>query len=285
MKYFPKHRISAVLSAAIMVTGLITVPSLSQAGETLDRVLKTKTLVGAAADGYPPVAFLDENNKLTGFDIEVAREIARRLGARFKAVTPSWEAQVAGKWSGRWDIAVGSMTPTKKRGEVLDFPAIYYYTPAVFMTHKDSNVTEVSQLNGLKVGACSACAYEDYLNQKLVIDAQDVPPFSYHTPDAQITTYESSGLAMDDLRLGDGVRLNAVLTNLPTATEAIAKKLPYKIIGAPVFYEPLAVAVDKGDPEFTARIAQIVNDMHKDGTLTKLSLEWFKVDLTKTHAK
>ena len=285
MKLCVRLSLLSSCATALAITALIAITAPAFAGDTLARVMQTKTLVGATSDGYPPVAFLDENNELTGFDIEVAKEIAKRLGATFKPVTPSWEAQVAGKWSGRWDIAVGSMTPTAKRAQVLDFPAIYYYTPAVFITHKQSNITKISALNGQKIGACSACAYEDYLNGTLVIDAQNVPEFDFKITKADVTAYESSGLILDDLRLGDGVRLHAALVNLPTATEAIAKGLPFKVLGEPVFYEPLAVAVDKGDPEFSAKIKQIVTQMHQDGTLQKLSQHWFKVDLTQTHAK
>src|SRR3546814_2413648 len=63
-------------------------------------------------------------------------------------VTPSWDIITAGNWGGRWDMSVGSMTPTKKRAEVLDFPAVYYYTPAAFAVHKDSEIDSLADLNG-----------------------------------------------------------------------------------------------------------------------------------------
>ena len=53
------------------------------------------------------------------------------------------------------------------------------------------------------------------------------------------------------------------------------------MVGLPAFYEPLSVAVDKGDPEFAARLKRIVEAMHADGTLTKLSKKWYGADLTK----
>ncbi len=252
------------------------------AGETLDRVMETGTLVGATADGYPPVAFTDENNQLTGFDVEVAREIAKRLGAEFRPVTPSWEAQVAGRWAGRWDIAVGSMTPTTARAEVLDFPAVYYYTPAILVTHKDNtSYQSASDLDGKVVGACAACSYEDYLRHNLVMDVEGVPPFDYEVTPGRIQTYESDGMAFDDLRLGDGVRIDAVLSNVPTATAAIENGMPFRMVGEPLVYEPLAIATDKGDAEFNAKITEIVDAMRADGTLGALSEKWFGVDLTK----
>lgn len=267
--------IGVSLGAAALMSGT------ALAGETLDRIVASGVLVGASADGFPPVAFLNENNEFDGFDVDVLEIIAGRMGLEAEIVTPSWEAQVAGNWADRWDIAVGSMTPTPARAEVLDFPAIYYYTPAVFIVHEDNTTAEqAADLSGLVIGSCAACTYEDYLRHTLVIDAVGAPPFEYQVDPGEIRTYAGQGLPFDDLRLGDGVRLDAVLTNLPTAQEAIDQGLPFRIVGEPVFYEPLAIAIDKGDPEFAAEIAEIVEGMHADGTLTALSEEWFGVDLT-----
>ncbi|MEQ9813034.1 MAG: transporter substrate-binding domain-containing protein [Azospirillaceae bacterium] len=269
----------SLLAAATALAALG--PALAAAGETLDRVLSTGVLTGASFDGYPPIAFLNENNEFDGFDVDVLEAIAERLGVETAIVTPSWEAQVAGNWAGRWDIAVGSMTPTTARAEVLDFPGIYYYTPAVFVVHEDSAVTTVEGLSGLALGACAACSTEDYLNHDLVIDAIGVPAFDYAVEPGEIRTYDSDGLAYDDLRLGDGVRLDAVLTNLPTAREAIANGYPFRILEPAVFHEPLAVAVDQGDPEFTAEIARIIEELHADGTLSRLSEQWLGADMTR----
>ena len=71
----------------------------------------------------------------------------------------------------------------------------------------------------------------------------------------------------DDLRLGDGKRLDAILQSLPTVLSAIKKGLPIRQLGEPVFYEPLAVAVDKGDDEFNKQVSDIIKELRKDGTL------------------
>ena len=173
------------------------------------------------------------------------------------------------------------MTPTKARAQVLDFPAIYYYPPAAFAVHADNtSVQKVEDLDGKVVGACAACTYEDYLRRKLVLDVEGVPPFSFLIRPQEIKTYDNDGLALDDLRIGDGVRLDGILTNLPTLEEAKKNGYPLRILEPAVLYEPLAVAVDKGDPEFSAQIAQIVESMKQDGTLKALSEKWFGLDLT-----
>jgi polar amino acid transport system substrate-binding protein len=172
------------------------------------------------------------------------------------------------------------MTPTKKRAEVLDFPVIYYYTPASFAVHKDSKVTKISELNGKIIGSCGGCTYDAYLKKDLVIDAQGVPPFEYQVTPKEIKPYDTDTNAFDDLKLGDGVRLDAVFSALPTINEAIKKGYPMRVVGDPAFYAPLAVATDKGDAEFNARIKEIVEAMHKDGTLTKLAVKWYGTDLS-----
>ncbi|MCI0430229.1 MAG: transporter substrate-binding domain-containing protein [Rhodospirillales bacterium] len=267
------------LGLALALSG--TFASAAVAGEVLDRVMKTKTLTMSSDPAYPPQSFLNDKNEFEGFDIDVGREIAKRLGAELKLVTPAWEVITAGNWGDRWDISVGSMTPTSERGRVLDFPAIYYYTPASFAVHKDSKAQSIADLNGKVIGVCGGCTYEAYLKKDLKIDAEGAPPFEYKVEAEEIRTYETDTNALDDLRLGDGKRLDAVMSALPTLNEAIKSGYPLRVVGEPGFYEPLAVATDKGDPEFDAKMAEIVKAMHDDGTLTKLSEKWYGVDLTR----
>jgi polar amino acid transport system substrate-binding protein len=269
-----RHTLLAGIAAAIVALA----PLGSTAGESLDRVMKTKTLTMSSDASYPPQSFLNDKNEMDGFDVDVGREIAKRLGAELKIITPAWEIITAGKWQGRWDISVGSMTPTKERAQVLDFPAVYYYTPAAFAVHKDSKIASLAELDGKTVGVCGGCTYEAYLNKNLVIDAEGAPAFDYKVTPGTIRTYETDTNVFDDLKIGDGKRLDAVLSAQPTIEEAIKSGMPMKLVGGPVFYEPLAVAVDRGDPEFSAKIAEIVTAMHADGTLKTLSEKWYGVD-------
>lgn len=268
-------------SAAALAAVLALAATPVLAGETLDRVTKTKTLTMSSDAAYPPQSFLNDKNEMAGFDIDVGREIAKRLGAELEIVTPAWEIITAGNWNGRWDLSVGSMTPTKARAQVLTFPAIYYYTPAAFAVHADSKIDSVDDLNGKTIGVCGGCTYEAYLKQSLSIDAEGAPPFEYQVTPGEIRSYETDTNAFDDLRLGEGKRLDAVLSALPTIQEAIKNGYAMKTVGDPVYYEPLAVAVDKDDEEFAAKVAEVVQSMHEDGTLSKLSEKWYGVDLTK----
>ena len=268
------------LGTAMLLASSLAVPA-AMAGATLDRVMSSKTLTMSSDAEYPPQSFLNDANEMDGFDVDVGKEIAKRMGVELKIVTPSWDIITGGNWGGRWDMSVGSMTPTKQRAQVLNFPAVYYYTPAAFAVHKDSAINSLGDLNGKTIGSCGGCTYDAYLNKDLSIDAEGAPPFSYEVEAGEIKTYETDTHAFDDLRLGDGTRLDAVFSALPTIQEAIDNGgYPLKVIGKPAFYEPLSVATDKGDAEFDAKITAIVEEMRTDGTLKKLSEKWYGVDLT-----
>lgn len=265
--------------AALAVAGLGSLAA--EAGEVLDRVMAKKVMVMSTDAEYPPQSFLNEQNEFEGFDIDVGREIARRLGVEIEFVTPSWDVITAGNWAGRWDISVGSMTPTAARREVLDFPAIYYYTPASLIVHQDNTtISEPADASGKRIGVGVATTYENYLKKDLVIDAEGAPPFDFQIEGADIRTYDTDQLALDDLRLGDGVRIDGVITALPTAAASIKQGYPLKVVGSPLFLEPLSVAIDKGDPEWGAKLNEIIDEMHADGTLSKLSEKWYEADLT-----
>jgi polar amino acid transport system substrate-binding protein len=72
-----------------------------------------------------------------------------------------------------------------------------------------------------------------------------------------------------------------VISALPTIQAAIEDGYPLKVVGDPLFYEPLSVATEKGDEAWNDKLAETVQAMHDDGTLSELSKKWYGVDLTK----
>jgi len=273
--------LTRLVAAATVATALAGLTGAAWAGSTLDRIHETKVIKVATSANWPPQSFLGPDNKLQGFDIDVASEIAKRLGSKVDFVTPEYGIITAGRWSSRWDLSVGSMTPTTERTRVLDFPAIYYYTPYVFAVHKDAAGTKLADLNGKIIGVEAGTTSEDYINRRLKIDAADVPPFTYDVTPGEVRTYGDSMGPLDDLRMGNGVRLNATLSALPTIVAAIKNGYPIvRVEGKPAYYEPLAIAVDKGDEAFNSALTKIVAEMKTDGTLKQLSEKWYGADLT-----
>ena len=115
---------------------------------------------------------------------------------------------------------------------------------------------------------------------KLAIDAPGAAPLSFQIAGAKAVSYESEVTAFADLAEGNGVRLDAVIGGYLAAAARMRAGDPVKIVGKPLFVEPVAIAIDKGDPVFGARIAEIVAAMRSDGTLRRLSLKWLEADVT-----
>lgn len=287
-----KGRIAVGASLALAL-GLVVVACGSGNGGANDLLASIKdkgTLTVSTDPAYPPQSELNKDTgKYEGFDIDVATEIAKRLGVDIAWQAPAWETIIAGNWNGRWDASVGSMTITPKRAEVLSFTPPYYYTPAAIAVHKDNtSITDASGLDGKKIGVCGGCTYDLYLQNKLVI-SQDETGKAVKIPsvvkDPTIVTSDTDSTSLQDLALGDGRRLDAVVSAGPTIQAAIDSGAPLKIVGKPLYYEPLSVAIDKSsqlDPtSLVDRISEIVAEMHKDGTLSKLSKKWYGgADLT-----
>ena len=109
----------------------------------LAEVCEAGVIVVSTDPAYPPQSFLNDEGEYEGFDIDVAMEIAQRLGVEVEFTDPTFDAVVAGTWSDRWDMSVGSITVTEERTEVLDFTQPYYFTPAQ-MAAFDPDAAEAS---------------------------------------------------------------------------------------------------------------------------------------------
>jgi polar amino acid transport system substrate-binding protein len=101
-----------------LTLGAALAASAAWAGETLDRVTQNGAMVVATNSGWPPQSFLSDEGELIGFDIDVAKEIANRLGVEVSFETPDWAIMTGGRWNGRFDLGVGSVTPTTPRAQV-----------------------------------------------------------------------------------------------------------------------------------------------------------------------
>jgi len=252
------------------------------AGETLDRIQGRKELVEVVDPDYPPFAFLNDSNHMDGFDVDVAKAVAQRLGVRLRIETPSWELVIAGHWRGRWDLCICSMTPDQRKAQVLDFVAPYYNSPAVLVTTaQNTGLQSIRELSGKRVGVEQGSSYERYLQKDLVIAAPDAKALSYPFNDVRIAPYANEDLAFQDLALGAGRRIDAVLSNLGTASARLDRmRGKFRIVGEPLYVEPNWVAIDKGDPQWSALLARTLAELKKDGTLARLSVKWLGKDLT-----
>lgn len=282
---------------AVVAAGALVTAACGQEGETgagggggtteeepqdlLAQVQDTGVLRVASDPEYPPQSFLnEETGQWEGFDIAVATEIANRLGVEIEFITPNWGQIIAGSWQDRWDVSVGSMTVTPERDQVLHFMTPYYYTPAAVAVREEDagQYTDVAtDFDGKAIGVCGGCTYEFYLEKNLEIPGEDI---EFVIDDAEIRTYNTDIPAIKDLEVG---RLDAAMSSLTTLQGAVDEGSPIEIVDN-VYFEPLSVAVDREAPldptSLVEEIDRIVQEMHEDGTLSQLSMEWFGQDLT-----
>jgi polar amino acid transport system substrate-binding protein len=251
-------------------------------GDLLADVMKRGKLLVATDANYKPQSFKNSDGSFEGFDIDVATEVAKRLGVEVEFIDVNFDIVTAGAWNSRWDMNAGSMTITPDRKKSLYFSSPYYYTPASFVVHTDSKAASIDDLKGKQIGVGAATTYLDYLQGKLTLEGETILKPAPEAIEAKI--YDTDSLALTDLALGDGTRLDAALTALPTAEEAIKAGQPLKILGDPVYYEDLGLAFDQksalDSKGLADAVTKIVDEMHKDGTLTKLAAKYYSSDLT-----
>jgi polar amino acid transport system substrate-binding protein len=268
---------NALTRTAILAATLLG--GVAQAGETLDRVRAKGEVVDVLVNDYPPFGFINDKNELDGFDVDVAKAFAERLGVKLKLETPGWETIIGGRWAGRWDVAISSATPTEERAKVVNFPAIYYSVPAVLVVNKDEQtIKSVADISNKRVGVGTGSSYEAYLNRNFSIPGQK--PIEFPFKDVQSVPGDET-VNFQNLALGSGVRLDAIVASLGTAQGQIDATKKLKVVGEPLFAEPNAVVTDKGDPEWDAEVKRVIAELKADGTLAKISQKWFGVDITK----
>lgn len=259
-----------------------TAGAVSGVTDLLSAVKKRGTLLISTDANYEPESYKTPDGSWHGFDIDVGREIARRLGVRPTFLDISFDVITGGSWNGRWDLNVNSMTITHDRQRVLYFTEPYYYVPASCAVHKLSTAKALDDLSGKRVGVGTATTYQAYLEGHLTLTGEKI---LHPAPQARAIPYDTDQLALQDLALGDGVRLDGACTSLLFIRYQMKNGLPIHPLGDPVFYEDAAAAIDKNSPldpkSFYQAVEAAVEDMHKDGTLRALSLKYYGFDFSR----
>jgi ABC-type amino acid transport substrate-binding protein len=269
-------------------------PTADSTTDKLAQVLARGTLVGYAELNYPPQSIAVEDAKranptkclanqltapeATGFDIETHKLVAGELGVEACFVSPQFSEVTAGNWGDRWDIAYASGAINARRMEALWMTQPYYYIPQVFLVPADSPARIPSDLDGKKIGTCTSCTVEAYLQGTLVIPGVEL---IQKVKDPVVAGYETEFPGIDELVEG---KIDAFLTAEPVAREAIAEGRPLRILDDPAFSMYPSGFVDKGSglsvKAFYDRVNEIIRAAHADGRMKALSMKWFKTDYT-----
>lgn len=226
----------------------------------------SNTIIFAGSGGYPPFNFIDENNEVVGFDVDVGREIATRLGMQMKYTTTAWDGIIEGLRAGRYDAILGSMAVTEKRQEVVDFSVPYYFSGAQLFVKEGGEVESPEDITDAhSIGVATGTTFE-----------QDAKKLG-----AQVKLYEDDNQTLIELLNG---RLDGVITDRVVGLNAIDKMDRGGEItpaGTLLRKEECAIALRQDSDKLRTKIDSVLTLMHKDGTLRKISHRWFDgVDIT-----
>jgi len=294
-------KLHTVLAVAITAAFLLAACGAGGAagGDLLSQIKSRGYLLVSTDPNYSPQSFLNTEGKrpsdtkcpsdalttaeMQGFDVDVATEVGKSLGVETCFATPDWALITAGNWANKWDVSIGSMTIYKSRQKVLDFSVAYYYTPAVVAVKSDSPYTSLADLAGKPICAGSSTTYEDWINGKSDIPAEDMyvqPPAG--VTDVPLDTDQECAQALAAGRTD----FAAYATSQTVVNANIAAGLPVRQLGTTIYVERLAAAFDKASSSDTtslrAEVDKLFTAMHADGRLTTLSNKWFQADLTQT---
>lgn len=219
--------------------------------------------------GYKPYTFIDENNELTGFDVDVWKEIGSRMDRDVEFVTADFSGLFGLLDSGKITTIANQITVNEKRLEKYDFSQPYVYYGAQLVVKGDNDeVYDLETLKGKKVGVSLGSNYEEMVR-------------SFDTnQEINVITYESYQASLQDVSLG---RIDAVLNDRLAAIVAIGESgLDIKLGGEPVELMHNAFPFVKSDE--TTVLLEGVDDaiisMYADGTMKDISMKWFGVDIT-----
>jgi polar amino acid transport system substrate-binding protein len=256
-------------------------PSVPAGSGLLARIQEAGVIRINTDPAYAPQSLLREDGTWEGFDIDVANEVARRLGVTVEFTTVPFDLVQAGSWTDRFDMSVGSITITEDRKQVLDFTQPYYYTPAQMAVTTESGITTLEGLEGQVICVGSGTTYQDWIEGTLQLS--EAPPPATPPEGASVFAVETDRQCSDAIASGR-TEFVGWLSSSTTVEDAINDGAPVVAVGDPVFYESLAIAFDNtvdDNDALVAAVDQIVADMHSDGTLRSFSEKWFGgLDLT-----
>lgn len=227
-----------------------------------------KVIVGLD-DNFPPMGFRDDKNELVGFDIDMAREAAKRMGieVEFKAI--DWSAKEAELNGKRVDALWNGLTITEERKKNIAFTSPYMANHQIIVVAKDSPVQTKADLADRVVGAQDGSSAVD------AIKRDDAVASSLK----EIKLFGDNVTALMDLSTG---RLDAVVVDEVVGRYLASKREgQYRVLEENFGTEDYGVGVRKEDTALLAKLDETLNAMKKDGSAAKIAQQWFGADIIK----
>lgn len=265
-------KISLIISTLLIATvGLVgcTSNSKKEAGaenKTLLAKIQSEGKIRIGTEGtYAPFTFHDTAGKLTGFDVEVAEEVAKRLGVKAEFVETKWDGMIAGLDAKRFDMVANEVTITPERKEKFDLSDPYIVSKAVLIVGSDNNtIKKFSDLKGKK----SAQSLTSNLAKIAKANGATLEPVDGFNQGIDLLTSK---------------RVDAVINDSLSFLDLKKQKpdLAVKIVDEEKNVDSNAFIFNKSNKELVDAVNKSLADMKSDGTYLKISEKWFGTDVSK----
>ena len=242
----------------------------SAAGSAADQLAAIQAsgkLIVALEGAWQPWSYHDESDTLVGYDVEVSRAIAEKLGVEVEFQEAAWDSLLIGIDTGRFDTVINSVSITDERAEKYDFSDPYYYEARrVVVRADDDSINGPEDLNGKKIATNTTNAFIPW----------------YEENGAEVVGIDTSAEAIDLVLSGRadflGISvpvLNAYLDEHPDAADKL--KAAFVI---PNSEDVIAIPVRKGESEFLDAINAALAELREEGTLKEISEKYLGGDYT-----
>ena len=254
------------LGAAAASAALLTLASLSTASAqtgSLDKIKQRGTLRAGVKYDTPPFGFLDDKNEPAGFDLDIVRAIADKIGVKVEFVKVTSPTRVPMLVSGNVDLVAASMTHTRERDKTIDFSITYYTGGQSLMVAADSQVNGLKDLDGKDVAVQQGTTLEKNI--------------AAAAPKAKITAFKDYDSAW--LALAQG-RVDALTGSLNILQGFQNNNPKFKIVGGLFSVEPFGIGVRQGDSDLRDAVNFALQDLWTSGEYITLYRKWFHADPT-----
>ncbi|MFF6007814.1 MULTISPECIES: ABC transporter substrate-binding protein [Prauserella] len=245
---------------AVVVSGVLVACSSGSSGDVLQQVRDNGTLRVALTQANPPWNFLDASGQPVGYDVDVAREVARRIGVdNVEFVASNFQSFIEGVRAGRFDIVISGQTVTDERKQQVDFSTPYQVNGvSIFTASSTNSIDSLEDLRGKVIAVSAGTTQEKFASEEV--------------PDAQVKTYQNATLGLTDLGRGNADAM--LVSRFQGSYLAKQNGLHVKPVGPLLESEVNAMSFRKGSAEFKKEIDKAIAEMIEDGSLTKISRKW-----------
>lgn len=256
--------------AAVMTMALVTGCGSNAAKDSGSGAKNSGKIIVGLDDNFPPMGFKDENNEITGFDVDLAKEASKRLGreVEFKAI--DWSSKEAELKSGRVNVLWNGLDITEKRKENMLFSDPYMDNRQIIFVKKGrTDIQDESSLKGKNVGTQSASTAEEYLDGDVFkkVGAKEIKKY----PDF-VNAFMDLENGRIDAVIGDEIVGRYYMSKHSDFIEAV------DVAVGPV--SQFGIAFAKDNQQLRDEVQKVLDEMKADGTIAKISEKWFGKDIT-----